>query len=1466
MEEYVTRAVLTASVGQYVAAFKEAKNAYVDYNRSVKNSSKGSTEALAGSSSVVSKAMKVSAAAVTGLGVAALKTGADFEHQMSRVGAISGATGGELKKMNNQAIQLGADTAFSAKEAAAGMENLASAGMKPKQIMEAMPGVLNLAAVSGGNVADSAENAATALNGFGLEASDSAHVADVFARAAADTNAEAGDMGEALKMVAPQAHSAGLSLEETAAAIGVLSDAGIKGSMAGSNLGMALTKVQNPSKDAKEAMSNLGFTAYDSAGKMKPLATQVAELKQKMTGMTDQEKQYNLSQIYGVQGGRAMNVLLDAKSGKLEKLTSSLKNSDGAAAKMAKTMQNDLSSSVEQFFGGLESMGIAIEETFSGSLKSGVDSITDSMGKLTKYIQDNQSQIQGFSKNIIDSVAGLKEFAPSVDQVGTALKIVLPSFLALEGFKGLGVGGANMIKALETMQNDLTLVQTGVRMVGSTSNQMFKVALLPLKTFNSTIKKTFVNMNQFTNALSSPNPQIFTGSIKKMTTAITGIPGKAKSAGAALINFTQKPTSMIDGINTKMFNFLKTVGATDSQVAALTNTAMKDGKAVGTIGDGAKRASDGLAEGAIGAGGLGSSLGMLLPIAAAVAVVAGAIYLAWDSNFGNIQGVVKSAMTSVSGMIDSMKPAISGISESLKPVLNILGAILKVVGVSAITAIIASIMTLVTAIRMIVDVLSAVSKSFLAVGYYAEGAFQKMTPGGKDGSEAFEKAKKSIDSAGKSLKDVKTAAVDFGKSGVKAVSEFGNSTDKAKGKSKTFSVSVKDLGTAAKSMKADFENSKTKLADIINTDGVSEKTKGFLTDVNNTLDDYQKSADKASTKFNAEMKKAEAKNGKDKLAAINSANAQLASATQENGKKLIAISGDLDRQLSTQRFSDGTKMTADQVTTLTDQNNKIKEKLIEQNQIFVQSQLSRVQNGKALNETQKQATITTLQANYALEAQQVTVGENKIAQLKQQIAQAKDQTTKAQLQQQLVQQQQHNQSLMNQEKTFGQQMNMTIANGSKLNYQTWSQGLANMKNVTTPQLQSMFLSFVQMNNNTGQQMQAFAQMLQQTGVKGVNGLVGALRDGKLTANEAAKFMSKDAIAGLQTLPSDMFKKGDGGKTKFITALKKGNFKAAGKYLSDQSASGASNTSKHEKAGKDNGKAHSKGIKSTAPDNKKSGKSIDDAAVKGESSNKSKHTKAGKENGKAHSNALKSTASDNKNSGKSISKAGASGIKSEKSSYSSAGKSNGKSYVSGIKSNAGSAKSAGRALAQNAKSGASGISLHSVGAQLANGVAAGIRNNAGSAIYAMRSLVNQVNAEARRVAKIHSPSRLMRDEVGKYLSLGIAVGIDEHAKEATKSMRNLMTGLNDQTENSQLGFNFNASSPNVATPNATNVSRGNIMTPVFDAISNLRSNSTSNSSQPAFINLNLGGKNYRAFVGDITHQQNVDLTIEEKYKL
>lgn len=177
----------------------------------------------------VKKGVAVGSVALLGLGAAVYNVAGNFDEQMARVNSISDEVGVSFAELREQAIDLGAKTAFSATEAAGGMEAMASAGFNTQQIYDSMSGVLDLAAVSGGDVAMAAENAGAALNGFGLEASQAGHVADVFAMSAAKTNAEVGDMGEAMKYVAPQASAMGISLEETAAAIGVMSDNGIKG-------------------------------------------------------------------------------------------------------------------------------------------------------------------------------------------------------------------------------------------------------------------------------------------------------------------------------------------------------------------------------------------------------------------------------------------------------------------------------------------------------------------------------------------------------------------------------------------------------------------------------------------------------------------------------------------------------------------------------------------------------------------------------------------------------------------------------------------------------------------------------------------------------------------------------------------------------------------------------------------------------------------------------------------------------------------------------------------------------------------------------------------------------------------------------------------------------------------------------------------------------------------------------------
>ena len=385
MEQFSVEALLKATDSGFVKTFKDAQDAVKTFE---KNSNSMTT--------AVGKVMQGTGAAMTkyittpliGVGVAAAKVGGDFEAQMSRVKAISGATGDTFEQMKQQAIDLGAKTAFSAKESAAGMENLASAGFSAQEIMKAMPGLLDLAAVSGGDVALASENTATALRGFGLEASEAGHVADVFARAAADTNAEVGDMGEALKYVAPVANSMGISLEETAAAIGIMSDAGIKGSQAGTTLRGALSRLARPTKAMQDTMDNLGVSFYDADGKMKPLKTQVELLKKAFEGLTPEQQQNALVTLYGQESLSGMMALIDKGPDSLGKLTKSLKDSDGAADNMARTMQDNMNSSIEQMFGAFESAAIVIQKILAPSIRKVADAIS---GLVEKFVSAPES-------------------------------------------------------------------------------------------------------------------------------------------------------------------------------------------------------------------------------------------------------------------------------------------------------------------------------------------------------------------------------------------------------------------------------------------------------------------------------------------------------------------------------------------------------------------------------------------------------------------------------------------------------------------------------------------------------------------------------------------------------------------------------------------------------------------------------------------------------------------------------------------------------------------------------------------------------------------------------------------------------------------------------------------------------------------------------------------------------------------
>lgn len=352
--------------------------------------SSGIEKGLSKLGSITAKGMKAATVAITGtaaalggVAAAAIKVGSDFESQMSRVKAISGATGEEFEQLKAQAMQLGADTSFSASQAAEGMENLAAAGFTTSEIMNAMPGLLNLAAASGEDLASSSDIAASTLRGFGLAASDAAHVADVLAANANRTNSSVADTGEAMKYVAPLARAAGLSLEETAAAIGIMANAGIQGSQAGTSLRGALSRLSKPTDDMTAAMEELGISFYDSNGKMKSLTEQVGMLRQATEGMTDEQKNNYLVTLYGQEALSGMLALINEGEGSLGELTKAYRSCDGEAQKAAETMQDNLSGALEQLGGSAETLGLAFYNSVADNLKNAAKTATESINNIT---------------------------------------------------------------------------------------------------------------------------------------------------------------------------------------------------------------------------------------------------------------------------------------------------------------------------------------------------------------------------------------------------------------------------------------------------------------------------------------------------------------------------------------------------------------------------------------------------------------------------------------------------------------------------------------------------------------------------------------------------------------------------------------------------------------------------------------------------------------------------------------------------------------------------------------------------------------------------------------------------------------------------------------------------------------------------------------------------------------------------
>lgn len=311
---------------------------------------------------VVNKAARTGALGLVGVGAASFKFAADFDQSMANVRAVSGATGTQFNDLRNLALEQGAATKFSASQAADAMYELASGGTRVDQMASTLKGTLSLAAASGVELADAAEIQVAALGGFNLDGSKATHVADVLAQSVADSALKMTDLQYSMKYIGPIAVTTGQSFETMVGALEIMAQGGIKGEQAGTTLRGGLVRLVKPTKMVNEGLHTLGLKASDLQGPngLKPLPVILEMMRKRTEGMSKAQSNAAIAQIFGTEALSGFQKLLNAQPGALDKATKGLEHSDGASAKMAKTMNKTLKGGMEQVKGSAETLGIKL--------------------------------------------------------------------------------------------------------------------------------------------------------------------------------------------------------------------------------------------------------------------------------------------------------------------------------------------------------------------------------------------------------------------------------------------------------------------------------------------------------------------------------------------------------------------------------------------------------------------------------------------------------------------------------------------------------------------------------------------------------------------------------------------------------------------------------------------------------------------------------------------------------------------------------------------------------------------------------------------------------------------------------------------------------------------------------------------------------------------------------------------------
>ena len=370
------------------------------------------------------KKLSIVSAVVGGIGVAGLKTAADFEEAMSSVKAISGATGDDFQKLKEKAEYMGATTKFTATESANAMYYMALAGWKTHDMLDGLEGIMYLAAASGEDLAMVSDIVTDGLTALGYAADQSTHYADVFAKTVTNSNSTVETLGEAMKYVGPIAGALNISVEDTATALGLMANAGVKSSQAGTSLRGILQRLATNTSGARDEMESLGVKIFDQNGKMRDFGDIMNDARIKLSKLTDQQKTSLAKTVAGTTAMSGFLAIVNSSDADFEKLTNAINDCDGAAKKMSEIMIDNAKGQLTIIKSQLEGIAIQLSQYVFPFIKSILSLIQTLLTKLSE-LSPTQQKILLIVTGLIIALGPLLIV---IGKIGTGISSLISAF------------------------------------------------------------------------------------------------------------------------------------------------------------------------------------------------------------------------------------------------------------------------------------------------------------------------------------------------------------------------------------------------------------------------------------------------------------------------------------------------------------------------------------------------------------------------------------------------------------------------------------------------------------------------------------------------------------------------------------------------------------------------------------------------------------------------------------------------------------------------------------------------------------------------------------------------------------------------------------------------------------------------------------------------------------------------------